>query len=183
MIDYLNYRFDKKFNQRMDGVHALKAAAMPKGRLAIVGDSMVQAMDASSVPATEFGVSGATSADLLRRLPKLDLSSAKAVVVSIGINDEIFALLGPRLDVAFSSVLLINEARAEKPGANETIRKLNSVLYKMCLPHKVLWIEHTDFLVGSLPIAFDCGDGVHLNAEGYRRWERALANPVAAIAL
>lgn len=137
------------------------------------------------------GISGETSADLLKRMKKSVYDyNPKRVVLLIGINDlnrdkkvddvrdnieEIITKIlnyNSSIEVDVISVLPVNrdfKGKEDLPS-NETVKELNTKLEKLCLELKVNYIDAFPTMIdkeGSLKEEYT-KDGIHLSDKGYQ---------------
>lgn len=171
-------------------VHQTRRAAQIQGAVAFVGDSIIEDMAASTVvPCAEnFGIGGDTMAQVGERLSVLGLSQAQAVVLHVGVNDgwgrlgfnafgeryaRMMAEIPPHVPVVASAMLPVD------PGRNAALARLAGGLRAANEEMRVAcsrrpgcsFVDAGPDLAGgggSLQPAFSIGDGVHLNADGYR---------------
>jgi lysophospholipase L1-like esterase len=172
---------------------------VPPGRVVLVGDSMVAALDARLVAddAVNFGIGGDTTRTLYARLPVIrSIQQSRAVVVEVGVNDlkyrpteqiarDYDAMLNrvAASPVIFAlSVLPVDEngpaARQRPYLRNERIAALNSAIKRVCEARvRCRFID-----VGSAMAASGVygGDGWHHSAEGNRVLAQIIWNALHA---
>ena len=145
-------------------------------------------------------VSGATSADAVRRIGSIVSARPAFIVLMIGFNDldrgsavepvianyrEIFDMMsGPgwHTELIVQSVLPANHTLYPGPAKNRDIRQLNRRIAQLCRAPQCVFLNlHDSFsdADGSLDSRYTY-DGVHLNGRGYRIWRDALQPLVGA---
>jgi lysophospholipase L1-like esterase len=167
------------------------------GAVLFFGDSHVQSLNVAAVTerGVNLGVGRNTTLAMLQRLRGHKLfEGAEAVVLHVGVND-----LGRRPAEEAASYLRRSviavppEARIVVSGAfpvgpafhgdadeiNPKVAAYNAALPNVCGGRPRCVFLDSAALVrdanGRLDRRYDAGDGVHLNAEGYRRWAEALS--------
>ncbi|HLG86632.1 MAG TPA: GDSL-type esterase/lipase family protein [Alphaproteobacteria bacterium] len=166
-------------------------ATLPPGKIYFIGDSGIESLDVGQVAehAVNYGIGGDTIAGVIRRLPVYkSLPSAQAIVLLVGSNDligrpsaeagkdyaNLLAAL-PNAPLIAVAVLPIDEriARCERGHrSNAEIASLDKVIKSLCQTRpSCAFLDLGSKLVdesGNLAATFDWGDGLHLNAAGYR---------------
>jgi lysophospholipase L1-like esterase len=178
----------------------LLAAFPPKGRIAMVGDSLTEFAPWSGMFPDEdianYGISGDTVGGVLARVPSILASHAKKVLVMIGINDLrdgqsvssivptyltlVEALGGDGAQVFVESTLCTSDR-----DVNMRVSELNAQLRTFCTanPQRCEFIEVIDAICPhdqSLADSSFAADGLHLSPLGYERWKNAIAQHVGA---
>ena len=134
------------------------------------------------------GISGDTTAGVLRRLPALLDTAPETIFLMIGINDLIFLgrspeqVLGrygqiltlmqqraPQTQVYVQSVLPVGDPYS--PELNAKILQLNRGLATLAAAAGYTYVDlHPLFVVEGQLDSACTADGLHLNGEGYARW-------------
>ena len=162
---------------------------VPEGAVIFIGNSITQGMSTAAVaPFTvNYGIGGDTASGVLKRLPYYhSLNRARAIVVSIGLNDllldgqdyvqdnlaKIAKALPAQVPVIFSAILPVDEDVDKRlTGLNGRIVQVNKYLFKLCAADSHLYyLDARSGLIdarGNLDDRFHRGDGVHLNTKGY----------------
>lgn len=157
------------------------APQIPAGATVFLGDSITAGLFTHAVApgAANFGVSGATTADVLAVVERLPtIRRAGRVFITVGVNDvhdgqidgigERFqaiaaAIPGP---VVWSAVLPTNHPRIKA----EDVARVNDAARAVCSARpRCVFVEAPEWRSGYL-----LDDGVHLSAEGYAVWTAAL---------
>jgi lysophospholipase L1-like esterase len=166
-------------------------ATVSPGAIYFIGDSGIESLDVGQVAdhAVNYGIGGDTITGVMRRLRVYkSLPSARAVVLLVGSNDLIerpaadaskgyASLLAalPGAPLIAVGVLPIDERAVRYDQGhrdNEEIAKLDKAIKALCdarpscsfLDLRSRFADES----GNLAAAFDWGDGLHLNAAGYR---------------
>lgn len=181
---------------RPEGVGRAADPAPADGeRMAFVGDSLTagghwqRAFPHLSI--ANAGVSGDTTVDVLARLPRIQASGARTYFLMVGINDIIGGsppgAIAPR-------ILSIKKALETAPGRRVYLQSILPCRRSICGERELARVEELNRLLlertppgdfldlrpalsdadGELKASFT-DDGLHLNAEGYQRWEALLA--------
>jgi lysophospholipase L1-like esterase len=172
------------------------APAAP-GAVLFFGDSHVQSLNVAAVTerGVNLGVGRNTTLGMLQRLrgQKL-LEGASAVVFHVGINDlgrrtpeetasylrRSVAAVPPELGIVVSGAFPVGPGFHGGPDEiNPKVTAYNAALPNVCGGRPRCVFLDSAALVrdrkGQLDRRYDSGDGLHLNAEGYRRWAEALS--------
>lgn len=184
---------------------AAAAANKPENLAILAGDSISLWFPTELLPGGKNwlnqGISGETSAGLLKRLPLLDNTTPSVVFVMIGINDLIRGVppeqllensrliirdllwVHPNAKVVLQSILPHSGPGATWEGRdrllaipNEQIRELNRSLQAIANEEGAYYLDLHPLFVdesGNLPLLFST-DGLHLNPQGYLVWRSAL---------
>lgn len=169
------------------------------GKVLFIGDSIIQAgawgewLTASTV--VDEGVGGATSADVVERLPELVEQAPDTVVLLVGTNDlawhrttehivrNIETIVAtfrrdlPDVRILVTSVLPREEAFAAQ------IRDVNRHLWQFAPTAHAGYLDLWPVLAGEDGALLEqySPDGLHLNEEGYRAWRDALGPALEAV--
>jgi lysophospholipase L1-like esterase len=191
----LYWRFPPREDQtaawhRMVGAQARLDATVEPGSIVFIGDSGVQSLNVAAISprSINYGIGGDTTFGVKSRLPHYkSLASAQAVVLLIGSNDlaesdatstggryaELLTALprGPKL--VLIAVLPVDEAIARgTKRTNRAIGELNLLIRRLCenRPSCVVVDAGPELRdgAGNLRRELHVGDGLHLNAAGYR---------------
>ena len=179
------------YRKGMLAAEARLDSTLPPGGIYFIGDSGIESLDVGQVAdhAVNYGIGGDTIAGVIRRLPVYkSLVSARAIVLLVGSNDLIerpaaepakdyAALLAALPNVPLIAVAVLPiDARVVRYDQghrnNGEIARLDKALKALCegrsscsfLDLGARLVDDT----GNLSPAFDWGDGLHLNAAGYR---------------
>lgn len=177
-----HYHSMVSYHQRMDS-HA------PENSVIFIGDSIIQGLNVSAVSdkAVNYGIGSDTTAGVLKRLPYYQsLRSAKAVVMAIGVNDlkkrdnseiienykSILEFLGSDVRIVICAILPLDEKIERRTGLNSRIQKINHSLLTLSREHpNSTFLDPGENLLdedGNLNSSYHIGDGLHLNAQGYK---------------
>jgi lysophospholipase L1-like esterase len=133
------------------------------------------------------GIGGNTAGDLLNRLDELFVADPKVVLIQIGTNDlrkakpltagqtsaDIEELV-LRLKAKTHTHLILQSVLPSNKGVDpHQIISLNRQIEALALKHHTGFYDlHARFVDDKLGLLrkYDSGDGVHLNADGYRYW-------------
>jgi len=183
---------------RKIALHARQDATVPALSAVFIGDSHVEGLHADAVasPAVNYGIGGDTTAGILARLGIYtnSLPHASAVFICVGVNDmlhrdnqqiaanswRILTNLPPGRPVVWAAVPPLCEWNYPHRAVinNARIADLNSRLAQLFAPvRNVAFVHAPPNLLdeeGNLSAQYDAGDGIHLNADGYRLWITAL---------
>lgn len=178
------------YHKRMDG-------SIPEGATLFIGDSITQSLATSAVSdlSVNYGIGADTTIGVLNRLPLYkSISTAKAVVIAIGVNDlkrrdnsDIVGNFKKVLDfiprdktIVVSAILPVDERVEAVNASNDRIIKLNLEIRELAKYYKnVAFVNSRDLLQesdGNLKKEFHIGDGVHLSMSGYQVWINQLRN-------
>jgi len=171
--------------------HLLLERYIPKGAMLFFGDSLVQGLELESLHRypVNFGITGDTTAGLLRRLKEYQsLNIADAVVLESGVNDlgfgtrfdkkiiqnyeRMLAQLPRTLDIYVIAIFPVNETvNPEFTGYNKRIKVINTKLSALCNANsRCVFIDASDKLEkpdGNLFRALlRPNDAIHLNEIG-----------------
>jgi lysophospholipase L1-like esterase len=181
------------------------AKTQPDRLYILLGDSISLWFPAELLPPQKNwlnqGISGETSAGLLRRLNLIDDTEPKAIFVMIGINDLLKGVKDetvianqtlivrylkqqhPNTKIVLQSILPHSGANATWEGRdrlsqtpNERIRNLNTRLRAVAETEGVLFLDLYPLFAdetGALHLNLS-SDGLHLNRNGYQLWQTAL---------
>lgn len=158
-----------------------------------VGDSLTEQAPWNdmfpNVSIANRGIGGETFEDMLLRLDDIVALEPKAVFLMGGVNDAISDDL-PASVSHFTSIVetlgshsidVYIQATIEPNGPRRHfVRQLNAKIHQYAVEHLLTWID-TGFLSNDdgLKPEFTL-DGLHLNGEGTRAWQRILEPHVAA---
>ena len=176
------------------GFYQRQDAQLTSGRLVFIGDSHVQSLAVANLAAdaVNFGIGGDTSQALLARANYRALTQARAIVLVIGTNDLIrrddAALLAnvrtllarwSGTPVVLSTILPVDDrANPRLQPRTPRLAGLATAYARLCaeFQHCHLLDSYRLFsdAEGRLSATWHEGDGIHLNAAGYLRWQRAL---------
>lgn len=176
------------------GFYLRQDALLAPGRLVFIGDSHVQSLAVGniSVDAVNFGIGGDTSQALLARANYRALKQARAIVLVIGTNDLIrrddatlLANVRTLLErwsgtpVVLSTVLPVDDrANPRLQPRTPRLAGLATAYARLCAEYRHCRVLDSYRLFsdteGRLLARWHEGDGIHLNAAGYERWQLAL---------
>ena len=180
---------NRSFHSRTLDCHARVEGNVPDGAVVFIGDSTIQGLCVSAIAAgaVNYGIAGDTTRGMLMRLPAYpSLDRARAIVVSVGVNDlsglpawkivrnwtAIADGLPAHVPTFFVAIPPIDESRHPRwAGRNrDLIRPLNEQLAdQLALRKNRYFIDPSARLLdatGNLSPDFHVGDGLHLNAGG-----------------
>lgn len=172
--------------QRMIAYHQAMDASVPDGAAIFLGDSITQGLAVAAVSAypINYGISGATTSELLANLPKYQsLKRASAVFLMIGVNDigqGKFEGLGDRLRAIAAgiptgpSLVWSGIMPAYSEGIDpRQITAANTLVKQLCAARAGCTYIDTQalFSAGGTGLFHD---GVHPNDQGYATWIAAL---------
>ncbi|MEC4865572.1 MAG: GDSL-type esterase/lipase family protein [Jaaginema sp. PMC 1078.18] len=181
------------------------ADTQPERLCILLGDSISLWFPGELLPPQENwlnqGISGETSAGLLRRLELLDDTEPTAIFVMIGINDLLKGVKEetilanqklivrylkqqhPNAKIVLQSILPHSGSKATWEGRdrlaqipNERILQLNTRLWEIADSEGVLFLNlYPLFADETSSLRLDLtSDGLHLNRNGYQLWQTAL---------
>jgi lysophospholipase L1-like esterase len=181
---------------------ARMAPAAP-GAVLFFGDSHVQSLNVAAVTerGVNLGVGRNTTLALLQRLRGHKfLEGARAVVLHVGINDlgrrapeeaasylrRSVAAVPPELGIVLSGAFPVGPAfHGDAAAINPKVAAYNMALPNVCGGRpRCIFLDSASLVRdenGQLDRRYDSGDGLHLNAEGYRRWAEALTGALARV--
>ena len=191
--------FDR-YHQNRVGLLARHAQALAPGAALFVGDRLLAALDAGALAdhAAQLSVAGDTARGTAARMRHYAraLGEARVVVLHVGTNDlryrppealrpyydRILAAVPAGVPVVVTDVLPVDEGAFREYG-NAQVRAANRVLAQACAARPGCRFAATAAGLtdagGGLDPRLHVGDGVHLNAAGYRAWLAALAPALA----
>jgi lysophospholipase L1-like esterase len=177
-------------------------AGTARADIVAVGDSHVSIVDWDELlgrPVAERGIGGDSTRGVRHRLEDIAALRPRVVVVMAGHNDlamhrspqavaaDLRSIATTLLDEGASRVILTSvlPTAADHPLAgrlNPGAEEVNVLLRRITDGRRVHLLDLTPALApdGALHPAFS-SDGVHLSAEGYRRWRDALLPLLAAV--
>lgn len=181
------------------------ALKKPKHLNVIAGDSLSMWFPTTLLPPERHwlnqGISGETSAGLLRRLALFDKAQPEVIYVMIGINDLLRGVtdetilmnqrqmirylrrVHPQSQIVFQSILPHAGASANWEGRdrllkipNRRIHKLNRQLAQLTAQEGISYLDlYPLFINKQGDLRSDLStDGLHLNSQGYLVWSSAL---------
>lgn len=183
------------YHQRQDG-------SVPDGAIIFLGDSIVHALATSAIAdkTINYGIGADTVGGLHARIPIYkSLQSARAIVLSIGVNDlwyrdheeiapgyeKLLADLPPEVPVVVNALFPVDEDLDFAVGTNSKIRQVNDSLARLVIsyPNVVFLDNHQQFIDGDGQLRSDyhIGDGLHLNTSGYQVWINRLRDTLADV--
>lgn len=183
------------YHQRMDG-------SVPDGAIIFLGDSFVQALATSAVAdrSVNYGIGADTIGGLLGRLSIYDsLSTARAIVILIGVNDlwyrehdeivplydQLLAALPKNVPVIANALFPVADVAGMVSGTNARIVRLNKAMKKVAGRYpNIEYADNVQYFVdnkGQLKADLHIGDGLHLNANGYDTWIEILKNKLSRV--
>lgn len=157
------------------------------GKIIFLGDSHTDHFEVSELfenaTILNRGISGNTSSDVMDRLPEVINRKPAKVFIMLGINDFTYGITeevivnnyrqiihsikkySPATKIYFQSIL-------PHYWTNSKIKSTNKALELLCKQEQIAYIDlFTAFESnGALNKKYDCGDGVHLNGDGYLLW-------------
>lgn len=185
----------------MVAFHSRGDAALPAGRIILLGDSLVQGLPAAAISdlAINYGIGGDTTLGLQHRLPQYQsLDTALAIFLAIGINDM---LVDDNLTIEDRYATLLSSLPEDIPilcGAalpidsdvdrdwegrtNKRNNEWNLRLKQLCTEHGATYLPTPEALVnqrGLLHPTMHVGDGLHLNAKGNAIWAAWIKRAIA----
>lgn len=144
------------------------------------------------------GISGDISFGVIERLREITEGNPRKVFILIGINDiargipdEIIVdnyrriirqikIESPRTEIFFQTVLPVNNEYKDRHQFNKDdhIRNVNTLLKQLIITENIHLIDlHPQFLNAENKLDKKYTyDGLHLNAEGYKKWASILIN-------
>jgi lysophospholipase L1-like esterase len=188
-----------------------QSRCLPEYCVVFLGDSITAALPVPAVvggDGVNFGIDGDTTVGLLWRIPQYaNLNTARAIVVSIGVNDmsrfgddriaanyrSILESLPSSVPVIVSGILPLREEAGKRSNisylsghaaSNVRIKEFNRKLDALCrdFPNATMLDAHDAMAdeTGDLRQEYT-SDGVHLTPEGYDAWVRALKSKLSEI--
>ncbi len=172
------------YHDRMDG-------SVPDGAVLFIGDSIIQGLATAAVhqSSINYGIGTDTTRGVLKRLSLYNsLQRASAVVLSVGVNDQIFRnseemaenyrqilnTLPSDITILVNAVLPVDERVVDSHFRNERVVEFNSAIRHVTDSFEnAIYIDTgNQFLdnTGNLNSEFHIGDGLHLNTRGYTVW-------------
>jgi len=183
------------YHRRADG-------SVPDGAIVFLGDSIVQALVTSAIAdkTVNYGIGADTIGGLNARLPIYQsLEKARAIVLSIGINDlwyrghdqivplydQLLANLPSNVPVIASALFPMEEGLGYAIGTNARIVRVNQSIAKVAerypdvtfVNSRALFVDSSDQLQSD----YHVGDGLHLNSAGYEVWIKVLRERLSAV--
>jgi lysophospholipase L1-like esterase len=184
----IHYQTMLSHHRRMDDL-------VPAHAVIFIGDSITQSLAVATVApnAVNYGIGSDTTLGVLNRLPLYrSLSRADVIVLQIGVNDlkrrgdeaiianykQILEHLPKQARVIVNAIHPVDEVFWGGGGANRRIKHIN-LGFRRLADQNESWIycdagKQLSGKEGNLQSDFHIGDGVHLNAKGYRIWIEAL---------
>lgn len=178
-------------------------AHVAPGAVLFFGASQVQGLCVTCIDAraVNYGIGGDTTAGVLERLSKYrSLETATAVFISVGFNDlrrrsieaalanyeQVLQRIPATTPVIASAVFPVDDRIDDvKEVSNEAIRRLNDGVRSLCSARRgCRFLDPREQLIdtaGRLRADMHDGDGLHLNASGYKIWMAQIAGAIAEI--
>lgn len=172
-------------------------AQLPEGSTVFLGDSITQGLANMAVEplSANYGISGQTTGQLLHALGNYgSLPRAKAIVLTIGVNDflrhneagveqrlaQIVQALPPKVPLLWNAIMPVAPGLADAPALART----NIEIQRLCAQRPLCtyldtWPLMSDGRGGIQPTHF-IPDGVHLSAQGYEAWIKAMKQTLAS---
>lgn len=146
------------------------------------------------------GIAGDTSGGVLRRLGPILSGRPKKVFLEVGINDlrnripidhvlsnidSIIAdiqMASDSTQIYLQSIFPVNGALYGDRDLPAMIPPANALLRQLAEKKRCIYVDTFDaFKIGdNLNPKYDCGDGLHLNADGYLRWKEIIEKYVSS---
>jgi lysophospholipase L1-like esterase len=164
----------------------------PKSAIVFLGDSHIQSLNTQLIThnALNFGIGGDTSVGLQQRLfvYKNSLKHAKAIIIAIGFNDLRWRSPATINDNIHNIVISLQQITSapiyvqslfpvssfKTQAIQKDIIQTNNLLEGLCKQYNhVYFLNFYASFINSnntLNTLYDSGDGVHLNAQGYKLW-------------
>ena len=160
-----------------------------------LGDSHIQGLAVSEVipNSVNFGIGKDTIQGLIYRINEYDAtSSAKNIVIAVGINDlidpnvessikkyhQLLKLIPESSFLVVNAIFFVDEELAESSLSNVAIKRLNLRLKRLVEQRdnsKFIDINAQITSRGQLSDKYHIGDGIHLNEKGYDIWIKMLS--------
>lgn len=179
--------------RKMSFYHSVIDKNVPINAVLFIGDSHIQMLSVSAVAdkSVNYGISGDTTAGILKRLPLYEsIKRAQAVVIAAGHNDIarrankgeiirnyklILEKIPADIPLFFNAVFPVDERAWTKfTGINSEIKSLNTLSERLCGEfHNCHFLNVWEKLAdetGNLAVNYHDGKGIHLNANGYSVW-------------
>ena len=169
--------------------HRWVDGSVPPNSSIFFGDSITQGLATAAVSAhaTNFGISFATTRDLVNIIPKYESTqTAKTIFLAIGIND-IQAGDQSGIEERYLKILQAFPAAAHlvwsgvmpyfRSDKGRAIKETNEIVKRLCAARqKCTYIDTIELLStnGHPDPSNFLEDGIHLNTTGYSKWIAAL---------
>jgi hexosaminidase len=170
---------------------------MPQRDKAIIfaGDSQTQLFPLDELFDSRIlnrGISGDISGGVLNRLEEITQRKPAKLFIQVGINDLRRNL--PLPVVTQNYLAIIQQVKEQSPGTriyvqsvlphaprHQQVLELNSRLKDIALHENVTYVDlYSPFADHTrLHSTYDCGDGLHLSAEGYLLWRDIVSSYVS----
>ena len=177
--------------ERVEAAFVALNKSVRRAPLVLLGDSISagHAWSAGSgcMAPLNLAVSGAQSGDLLRHLHLVETAGAEQALLLIGINDLRHGVSYERLLANYRDILLRLQVQGVTPLLQSTLRVTPLHEHHQALNQQVArlneqlraWAREQGWQYLDVQAVLDGrsyrGDGLHLNAGGYRAWEQLLA--------
>lgn len=197
---FKNHQSEKRyFHKQMLAFCQRRDQNTPKGSVVFLGDSHIQGLCTCVIacPSVNLGIGGETVSDLSNRISSYSsLPESRAVVIASGVNDlmqganpnqvvsrllKLLENLPKKVPVFLNLLFKVDEsASLSLAGLNRKIASTNILIKKKIRVLKrnthIFVLDPNQALESpdGLPKKFHCGDGIHLNAKGYRAWTKIL---------
>ena len=175
----------RAFARELHGYFKVLDAEAAPGKVVLLGDSQFHRMDTSllDAPSLNFGIGGDTVRHMAVRVQDYgSLERARAIFVWGGVNDlgrrppkkvahDMKALLEKIPTHTPVYLLAVASVSTERSDLNNReITELNKLYSDLCIGRCKFIDLHASLSdsTGELASSFDVGDGLHLNAAGYR---------------
>jgi len=176
--------------ERVEAAFVALSKATRRAPLVLLGDSISAGHAWSAgrgcMAPLNLAVSGAQSGDLLRHLHLVEAAGAERALLLIGINDLRHGVSYERLLANYREILLRLQAQGVTPVLQSTLRVTPLHENHQALNQQVArlneqlraWAQEQGWQYLDVQAVLDGrsyrGDGLHLNAHGYRAWGQLL---------
>lgn len=181
-------------------IHGRMDGSVPDNAVLFIGDSITQGLPTAAVhhPSVNYGIGTDTTRGVLKRIDTYQsVHRADAIVLAIGVNDQIFRqssemaenyrkilnTLPAGSDILVSAILPVDERVVDSAYNNERVLEFNEAIKQVSLSFdNTIFLDAGSLLkdnTGNLAEEFHIGDGLHLSTKGYAAWIGALQDTLA----
>ena len=199
----LRHRMERKIFRHLYSGDAAAQLPIDSSSIVLLGDSQTQFFEVlryfKNREIKNRGVSGERTDQVLARLNEVLNGKPKKIFIEIGVND---LLQGVSVDTTFQHIdRIVTKIKVDSPATKiylqnilptrgdlhffsqsgvhvlPLIKLLNEKIQILCSEKNITFIDlFAGFYVDNgLNPAYDCGDGLHLNHKGYKKWTELIS--------
>jgi lysophospholipase L1-like esterase len=203
----LKQRMERKIFRSLYSGNAASQLPIDSNSIILLGDSQTQFFEVrryfKNRDIKNRGVSGERADQVFSRLNEVVDGKPKKIFIEIGVND---LLQGVSVDTTFQHIERIaTKIKADSPATTiylqnilptredlqffsengvrvlPLIKLLNEKIQHLCMEKNITYIDlfNSFYMDKGLNQQYDCGDGLHLNHKGYKKWTELISPYIA----